>query len=74
MDEYGRKAYVKVDGKPMTLGHDYGRYQESLQAWVDKIVTADDPRPRIARYPAAIREAIHEGKVVVGMNRERPLH
>jgi hypothetical protein len=71
---YGRnRAYVKVDGKPMTLGHDYGRDQESLQAWVDKIVTADDPRPRIARYPVAIREAIHEGKVVVGMTREEAI-
>jgi hypothetical protein len=69
---YGRhRASVKVDGKPMRLGHDYGRGQESLETWVGKIVVNDDPRPRIAAYPPAIREAIHEGKVTPGMTREQ---
>jgi hypothetical protein len=45
---YGRhRAYVKIDGKPMRLGHDYGRDQESLEQWVGKIVVSQDPRPRI---------------------------
>ena len=44
---YGsNRAYVKVDGKPMRLGHDYGRDQESLEAWVGKIVVNEDPRTR----------------------------
>jgi hypothetical protein len=69
---YGRqRAAVKIDGKPMRLGHDYGRDQESLDAWVNKIVIKDDPRGRIASYPAAIQEAIRQGKVMIGMSREQ---
>jgi len=69
---YGRqRAYIKIDGKPMRLGHDYGRDQESLEAWVNKVVVADDPRPRIATWPKAVQDAIYEGKVVTGMTREQ---
>jgi hypothetical protein len=69
---YGRhRAYVKVDGKPMRLGHDYGRDQESLDAWVNKIVVNEDPRPRIATYAPTVQEAIRQGKVMVGMTREQ---
>jgi hypothetical protein len=71
---YGRhRAFVKVDGKPMRLGHDYGRDQESLEAWVAKIVVDTDPRPRIGAYPAAVREAIRQGKVSLGMTREQAI-
>jgi hypothetical protein len=69
---YGsNRAYVKVDGKPMRLGHDYGRDQESLDVWVSKIVVNDDPRPRIATYAPTVQEAIRQGKVMVGMSREQ---
>jgi hypothetical protein len=69
---YGfHRAYVKVDGKPMRLGHDYGRDQETLEAWVGKIVVNDDPRPRIATYAPPVQAAIREGKVMVGMTREQ---
>jgi len=71
---YGRhRAYVKVDGKPMRLGHDYGRDQESLEAWVNKIVINSDPRGRIATYPPPVQAAIREGKVMVGMTREQAI-
>jgi hypothetical protein len=53
------------------LGHDYGRDQESLDAWVNKIVVKDDPRSRISSYPMAIQEAIREGKVMIGMSRDQ---
>jgi hypothetical protein len=65
------RAAVKVDGKPMRLGHDYGRDQESLDAWVNKIVVKDDPRGRISSYPLGVQEAIRQGKVMVGMTREQ---
>jgi hypothetical protein len=69
---YGsNRAYVKVDGKPMRLGHDYGRDQESLDVWVSKIIVNDDPRPRIATYAPTVQEAIRQGKVMVGMTREQ---
>jgi hypothetical protein len=67
------RAYVKVDGKPMTLGLEYGREQESLETWVGKIVVSADPRPRVQSYPPAIRDAIFEGKVTVGMTREQAI-
>jgi hypothetical protein len=69
---YGRhRAYVIIDGKQFGLGHDYGRDQESLDAWVNKVVVNDDPRPRIASYPFAVQEAIRQGKVMIGMTREQ---
>ena len=71
---YGsNRAYVKVEGKPMRLGHDYGRNEESLEAWVGKIVVNDDPRPRIATYAPTVQAAIREGKVMVGMTREQAI-
>jgi hypothetical protein len=71
---YGRqRAAVKVDGKPMRLGHDYGRDQESLDAWVNKIVIKDDPRGRITSYPSAVQEAIRQGRVMIGMTREQAI-
>ena len=71
---YGsNRAYVKVDGKPMRLGHEYGREQEKLEDWVDKIVVKDDPRVRIATYPASVQEAIRLGKVMVGMTRAQAI-
>jgi hypothetical protein len=71
---YGRhRAAIKVDGKPMRLGHDYGRDQETLEAWVGKVVVSDDPRPRISAYPATVQNAIKEGKVTVGMTREQAI-
>jgi hypothetical protein len=62
---------VNIDGKQYGLGHDYGRDQESLDAWVNKVVVNEDPRPRIASYPLAVQEAIRQGKVMIGMTREQ---
>jgi hypothetical protein len=70
--KYGRqRAYVNISGKQYGLGHDYGRDQESLDAWVNKVVLNEDPRPRIASYPFAVQEAIRQGKVMIGMTREQ---
>ena len=71
---YGsNRAYVKVEGKPMRLGHDYGRDQETLEQWVAKIVVNENPRPRIAKYPAPVQEAIRTGKVMIGMTQEQAI-
>jgi hypothetical protein len=72
VENYGRqRANVEIDGKKMRLGHDYGREQESLEQWVHKIIVDEDPKPKIAAFPLAIREAIGQGKVMVGMTREQ---
>ena len=71
---YGsNRAYVKIDGRPMRLGHDYGRDQETLEQWVGKIVVNDDPRPRIAKYSAPVQDAIRMGKVVLGMTQDQAI-
>ena len=65
------KAFAEVGGKKMRLGHDYGRSEESLEQWVSKIVVEEDPKPKIAAYPADVQAAISEGRVVLGMTREQ---
>lgn len=67
----GYRAYVEVDGKPMRLGHDYGREQETTEQWVNKLVVVEDPRLKIAKYPPAIRKAIEAGKLMKGMTKEQ---
>ena len=69
---YGRNyASVDVDGKPMRLGLDYGREQQTLQEFVDKIVVTEDPKKKLATFPASVQDAIGQGKVMVGMTREQ---
>ena len=70
--DYGfNRASVEIDGKPMRIGHDYGRREESLQQFVQKLVVKSDPKGRIAKYPEKVRAAVKEGKVVPGMTREQ---
>lgn len=69
----GHRAEIEVDGKAMRLVHDYGRDQESLALWLNRIVVGEDPRPRIARYPAALRKAIAAGQLAKGMSREQAI-
>jgi hypothetical protein len=69
---YGRyRASVDIGGKPMRLGQDYGRAQETLEKWVAKMIVETDPKPKIAGYSADVREAIRQGRVMKGMSREQ---
>ena len=70
---WNNRAYVEIDGKPFRFGHDYGRKEESLEAFVTKYVVQEDPKKKIARYPQKVRDAIFAGKVVEGMTREQVL-
>jgi hypothetical protein len=71
---YGRnRANIDVDGTPMELDHDYGRDQESLDAWMNKMVIPDDPRGRASAASATVKAAISESKVVLGMTRQQVL-
>ena len=70
--DYGsNRASVEIDGKPMRIGHDYGRREESLQQFIQKLVVKNDPKARIAKYPEKTRSAIREGRVIPGMTREQ---
>lgn len=66
---YGRyRVKADIDGHRVTLGLDYGR-QQSLEAWARELVAEEDPRPKIARMPTPIRDAIRAGKVTIGMTK-----
>jgi hypothetical protein len=64
-------AHVEIDGKPMRIGHEYGRKQESLEAFISKRVVKANPHGKIDRYPEPVRAAIKAGKVIPGMTREQ---
>ena len=69
---YGRhRAGAVIDRKPMRLGHDHGREQESLQQWVARIIVPADPRQKLATWPADVQDAVRHGQIKVGMTREQ---
>lgn len=67
----GYRAYVEIDGKPMRLGHDYGRAEETTEQWVNKLVVLEDPKPKIAKFAPAVRNAIAKGQLMKGMTKEQ---
>jgi hypothetical protein len=70
---YGRyRIPVEIDGRNMRLGLDYGR-QQPVEEWARKLVVADDPRRKIAAWPAPVRDAVRAGKVAIGMSKEQVL-
>jgi hypothetical protein len=71
---YGsNEAVVEIEGKPMRLLQEYGRKQESLEAFVSKWVVKSSPRAKIDKWPAPVRDAVNAGKVTPGMTREQVL-
>ena len=57
--EYGmNRATVEIDGKAIRIGHDYGRDRESTEAYVRKLIVAEDPRAVVATYTPEVRAAI----------------
>jgi hypothetical protein len=70
--DYGSsRANVEIDGRPMRIGQDYGRQQERIEQFIQKLVVKNDPKAKIARYPEKIRAAVREGRVIPGMTREQ---
>ena len=65
------RAAVEIDGKPMRIGQDYGRKEESLEKFISKLVVKTNPKSKIDRYPEKVRTAIKNGKVIPGMTREQ---
>ena len=69
---YGRyRASVEIDGKPFRLGLDYGRNAETTEQWVAKLIVSNDPKATLSGYPSAVRKAIQNGQVMVGMTKEQ---
>jgi outer membrane protein assembly factor BamE (lipoprotein component of BamABCDE complex) len=57
----------------LKLTHEYGTKEESLDQYLAKVLVANDPKPRIAAYQAAVRHAIESAQVERGMTREQVL-
>ncbi len=72
VNDYGGRyrANVMIEGRPMRIGLDWGRAQESTEKYVSKLVVKDDPNLRIATFPANVQAAIRAGKVMAGMTKE----
>jgi len=64
-------AYVDIDGKKFRLGLDYGRAMETTEQWANKLIVKDDPKAKLAAYSPAVRKAIQNGQVMLGMTREQ---
>lgn len=72
LKDYGRyRAYVIIDGREMQLGQDYGRKQESREAFAQKWIVKENPRLKLEQWPADVREAVQKGRVRTGMTREQ---
>ena len=70
---YGRyRAYVDIGDTKQALGNDYSR-DLALGEFAARYVVPQDPRPKIASFPARIREAILSARLVPGMTREQVL-
>ena len=65
------RAKVVIEGRPMWLGLDYARKQLTFKDYAAKIALRDDPKPRIASYPANVQAAIRDGRILVGMTKEQ---
>ena len=70
---YGRsRVQVDVNGSKQAIGNDYSRDLD-LGAFAARYVVTQDPKPKIAGYPAKIRDAINSARVTPGMTREQVL-
>ena len=68
-----RSLTFRADGTAFTIEQAYGTDQESGDQYFRKLFVETDPRARIASYPAAVQQAITDGRVEVGMTREQVL-
>ena len=67
----GSVAHAEIDGKPMQLSLEPGQPASALNPWLATLIVAEDPKRLIARWPAAIRQAIERGQLARGMSREQ---
>jgi len=71
--DYGRyRVFTEMGGKKMRIGNDYSREMSNVE-FARRMVVKDDPRPRIAKFPPRIQQAIAAAKLVNGMTKEQVL-
>lgn len=68
---YGsNRVHVQIDGTSQSIGNDYSR-ELDLAAFARRYVVTEDPRPKLAAWPAKIQEAIRSARVTPGMTRDQ---
>jgi hypothetical protein len=70
-DYASNRASVLIEGRPMRIGLDYGREQESVQKYVARVAVKEDPRQKLTTYAKPVQDAILAGKVTIGMSKEQ---
>jgi len=69
--DYGRyRVYTEMGGKKMRIGNDYSRNFSNVE-FAKRIVVTEDPRLKIAMFPARIQQAIAAARIVPGMTQEQ---
>jgi hypothetical protein len=69
---YGRdSADVEIGGRSFRLGLERGRSLESGEQRFGRLIVDKDPKVRLDSFPAAVREAIRRGQIMVGMTKEQ---
>lgn len=72
--DYGsNRVSVLIDGRKMRMGIDWSRGKETIQQFVARATTTEDPRKTIATYPEKVRHAIRSGRVFLGMTKDQVL-
>ena len=67
------RAYATIGGRPFRLGLDYGRAVQGTEQWLSTIVLREDPRINTAAWALEVRQAIAQGKVLIGMTKEQAI-
>ncbi|SEL84924.1 Beta-barrel assembly machine subunit BamE [Variovorax sp. YR750] len=63
---------VELGGKQQRIKNDYSR-NIPLPTFAQRYVVTQDPKQKLATFPAPVRDAILAGKVMTGMTREQVL-
>ena len=67
------RAYATIGGRPFRLGLDYGRAVQGTEQWLGTIILREDPRINNAAWSLDVRQAIAQGKVLIGMTKEQAI-
>jgi hypothetical protein len=68
---YGRyRVHVDVGGSKQSIGNDYSRNLD-MGAFAQRYIVSEDPKAKLAAYPAKVRSAITSARVSPGMTKEQ---
>lgn len=68
-----KSVTFNAEGVRLTLRHEYGTREESMQEYLNKVLVAEDPKPRMESYSPPVQNAIATSRVEPGMTREQVL-